>query len=167
MSLGIVWKCQREGNPFKNRRACLGFCPQGMVLSQALLSTRKQESTCVRSSASGQMCESESSGDILTWARDPSATTRSATTEKMRPPAHSRIRHAARTVLPCFFLSEWKHTWQVLIWLFKCFPPKWQLLELTGCSLRLEFITLSLIPMPRQKAEHSTYISRPVRGNKE
>lgn len=44
--------------------------------------------------------ESESSGDILTHAQNPPVAAHSATTEKMSPPAHARLRTPCHVSLP-------------------------------------------------------------------
>lgn len=124
---GYSLKVSERRKPFQKPKSTLGF--QSNRYRSLPSSTGYQET-------GKHMCEniSKSSGDILTRARNLSVSACSATTERTRPAAHVGSRHAGRTVLPCFFLSKWKHTWQVLIWLFKCFPLKRQLLELMAAA---------------------------------
>lgn len=54
MSPGILSKVSERRESFQKPKSMLGFLSTGIVLSQALLDTMKQESTRVKTTASGQ-----------------------------------------------------------------------------------------------------------------
>lgn len=161
---GYDRKVPERGKPFQRLKSLPGFLSSRRGSLPVLPDSRRQEAShkayVWKCQPLARCVGVKVSGDILTQGHRPSAMA------QLSAPPQVRIRQAAGTILPCFHPSEWKQTWRALTWLGRRFPLKRQLLKLVGCGLELQFITVSLIPLPRQKTEHSTYISRPVRGNK-
>lgn len=161
---GYDRKVPERGKPFQRLKSLPGFLSSRRGSLPVLPDSRRQEAShkayVWKCQPLARCAGVKVSGDILTQGHRPSAMA------QLSAPPQVCIRQAAGTILPCFHPSEWKQTWRALTWLGRRFPLKRQLLKLVGCGLELQFITVSLIPLPRQKTEHSTYISRPVRGNK-